>query len=808
MRSFCISVFCFSLFAFSSLLPAQERDVDHPIPSTGNGQQQESHGSADSRPVAAGVVEQAAYFEPDANNSATEADTAEEKEKQESQEKRDDVAEQIRVTELQLVEKKAEQKAELNSEDNKPLAPVVNSEEETRLRLLKQLEVILAQRDQQTKKLEDAKKELSERTTEHQDAVDGRLGLEKPYSFLLLDQLMDELAALESNLASSQQNESLINADIVQAKIQLETKEKAYRQAKENGSVVALDLATDNSRPALELKLARETLDYRKRRLELQKLTAETTAARVATATTRLSAIRDEVVFSEEDLQVKQAEFDKREAEIRSRLARLERDMEDSDARWLADRQLQTADANRSPVETEELELRRLERQRLQATVSSLSFRLELVNQSRHAWEKRYQFANALSTQEQNIDFEKQSKQQLLQRERDFANRMLQQDELRKSVAMLDTKIEAVANDETGQKLRRLIDNQKYAIRSKMTTVDEDVAAIQANRRINEKLLSDIQGDSQRYSLANMWQNTWHYIKGFWNTELTTVDERSITIGKIFLAVLIFGGGFFISRWLSRWLGSFMTRRLKVDQSAAAAFQSLGFYGLILSFLLGALNFVSIPLTVFTFLGGALAIGVGFGSQNILGNFISGLILLAERPVKVGDLIQLDEYFGSVETIGARSTVVRTATNLRLVVPNSRFLENNVINFTHGSNETIRAKVCVGVAYGSDTRIVTKMLKQAAKDHGLVLETPEAFVLFKDFADNSLNFELHFWINMSNPLDRLQMESDIRYRIDSLFANAGIVIAFPQRDIHLSSDVPIPFRLVDAGIGTNIEKAA
>ena len=178
---------------------------------------------------------------------------------------------------------------------------------------------------------------------------------------------MDELAALESNLASSQQNESLINADIVQAKIQLEAKEQGYRQAKESGAVVANDIATDTSRPAIELKLARETLDYRKRRLELQKITAETTATRVATAKTKLTAIRDEVVFSEEDLKAKQAEFDKREADIRSRLARLEREMEDSDAKWLADRQLQTTDASRSSIESEEVELRRLERQRLQA---------------------------------------------------------------------------------------------------------------------------------------------------------------------------------------------------------------------------------------------------------------------------------------------------------------------------------------------------------------------------------------------------------------------------------------------------------
>ena len=443
-------------------------------------------------------------------------------------------------------------------------------------------------------------------------------------------------------------------------------------------------------------------------------------------------------------------------------------------------------------------------RQTLQATASSLGYRMKLVNLSRQAWDNRYQFANALTTPQQNIEFEKLTKEQLLQRDRDFANRMLQHDELRKTVAALDTKIEALDDDEEGRQVRRLIERQKTAVRGKMAVIDEDVAGIQLNRRINEKLLADIQGDSERYTLANIWENTWHQIKNIWSTELTTVEERPITIGKVCLALLIFVGGYFVSRWLSRWLGSFLTHRIKVDQSASAAFQSLGFYGLLLSFLLGAMNFVSIPLTVFTFLGGALAIGVGFGSQNILSNFISGLILLAERPVKVGDLIQMDDYYGNIESIGARSTVVLTGTNLRLIVPNSKFLENNVINFTHGSNDVIRCKVGVGVAYGSDTRVVTKLLEQAADDHGKVLKHPAAFVLFKEFADNSLNFELHFWLNMTRPLDQLQVESDLRYRIDSLFNEAGIVIAFPQRDIHIDASTPIPFRMVNSDDGGQI----
>lgn len=815
MRNLFLIACCFSVLfecalnaqepgVYRSVIPANFLRLPPPIPEAG-----------ELRPAEEGQVIQAGFLVEDKKKDKKNSDKADpeestakklEDEKQEAEEKRDEVAEQIRVAESQLIEKKAEQEAVAEEKPkNEPAAPLVNADEELHLRLLKQLEVILAQREQQIQEIEDAEKEFAERNSEHQNTLNGQLGVEKPYSFLLFDQLQDELAALESKLASSQQNESLINADIVQAKEDLEEKEKAYRQARENGTVVAVDLESDTSRAGIELKFARETLDYRKRQLELQQINAKTTKTRVEIVQTKLAAIRDEVEFSENDLAAKQEEFDKRESELRQRLARVERLIEDSDVTWLSDRKLRS-DETGSPIETEELELRRLQRQTLQTTASSLGFRLKLVNLSRQAWDNRYQFANALTTAQQNIEFEKQTKEELLQRERDFANRMLQHDELRKTVAALDTKIEALADDEAGRQIRRLIERQKTAARAKMAIIDEDVAGIQSNRRINEKLLADIVGDSERYSLANLWENTWHQVKNVWGTELTTVEERPITIGKVCLALLIFFGGYFVSRWLSRWLGSFLTHRIKIDQSASAAFQSLGFYGLLLTFLLGAMNFVSIPLTVFTFLGGALAIGVGFGSQNILSNFISGLILLAERPVKVGDLIQMDDHYGNIESIGARSTVVLTGTNLRLIVPNSKFLENNVINFTHGSNDMIRCKVGVGVAYGSDTRVVTKLLEQAADDHGKVLKHPGAFVLFKDFADNSLNFELHFWLNMTRPLVQLQVESDLRYRIDTLFNEAGIVIAFPQRDIHLDTTTPIPFRLVNAEAGGQVPK--
>jgi len=228
-----------------------------------------------------------------------------------------------------------------------------------------------------------------------------------------------------------------------------------------------------------------------------------------------------------------------------------------------------------------------------------------------------------------------------------------------------------------------------------------------------------------------------------------------------------------------------------------AAIQALIFYALLITIGLFALCLINIPLTVFTVLGGALAIGIGFGSQNLMNNFISGLIILAERPIRVGDLIQIGELHGIVQHVGPRSTRVLTPTNIDIIVPNSSFLESNVTNWTL-TEDRVRTSVFVGVAYGSPTREVVKLMKKAADDHGKVLDKPYPIVLFEDFGDNALVFELIFWIRMRRMMDRRMVESDLRLRINELFKEAHITVAFPQRDVHLDTLSPLSVRMIDA----------
>ena len=200
-----------------------------------------------------------------------------------------------------------------------------------------------------------------------------------------------------------------------------------------------------------------------------------------------------------------------------------------------------------------------------------------------------------------------------------------------------------------------------------------------------------------------------------------------------------------------------------------------------------------VPITVFSFLGGALAIGAGFGSQNIVNNFISGLILMVERPIRVGDVIQLDGNTGTVTQIGARSTKIATGVNHEIIVPNSKLLETSVVNWTL-SDDLVGCVVKVGVAYGSPTREVERLLKYAAQKHPDVLREPAPAVVFADFGADALMFELRFWLNLRQT-SKGEVESELRYAIDELFANRGIVMAYPQRDVHLNVLRPVEVRL-------------
>jgi small-conductance mechanosensitive channel len=271
------------------------------------------------------------------------------------------------------------------------------------------------------------------------------------------------------------------------------------------------------------------------------------------------------------------------------------------------------------------------------------------------------------------------------------------------------------------------------------------------------------------------------------NTPIIVFGETALDLAQLlYVGLFILLGSLFI-------IGTnrFLRNRLQarganpdIIQLLTRAYLILGF--VILAFII--LDFLRVPLAAFAFISGAVAIGVGFGAQNIINNFISGWILMWERPIKIGDFLELGDVKGSVESINTRSTRIRRVDGVHLLVPNSFLLENTVTNWTL-VDKLVRTTVRVGVAYGSDVTRVTELLKNAADEHPQVLKSPQRAVIFDDFGDNALVFDLNIWVHATAEAGLRKIRSDLRYRIYSLFAEAGIVIAFPQRDVHLDGEV-------------------
>ena len=280
-----------------------------------------------------------------------------------------------------------------------------------------------------------------------------------------------------------------------------------------------------------------------------------------------------------------------------------------------------------------------------------------------------------------------------------------------------------------------------------------------------------------------------------WDTLLFTAPGgQAITIGQLALVVALLVFGYLGSRFVGYLLGKRLAHT-KMRPDVVHVFKRITFFTIFILVVLTALGLLGIPLTTFHFATGALAIGIGFGAQNIINNFISGWILMAERPIRIDDFIELDSATGVVEQVGNRSTRIRRSDGVHMLVPNSQLLERTVVNWTLVDRE-IRTTVRVGVAYGSPVQKVAELIQKAVAEQPESKAHPEPSVVFEDFGDNALIFDAYFWCDVGGEKALREIRSAIRFRISQLFDDNGIVIAFPQRDVHLDATKPLEIRML------------
>ena len=270
----------------------------------------------------------------------------------------------------------------------------------------------------------------------------------------------------------------------------------------------------------------------------------------------------------------------------------------------------------------------------------------------------------------------------------------------------------------------------------------------------------------------------------YFSKPLFEIGGNQVSVASIFFSLLLF----YVSVKISGFAGNTVIKFFKdreVDSGVQNAMSTITRYLITAIGILISLDILGISLSSLAALGAVLMVGVGFGLQNIAQNFLSGLIILLERPIKVGEIVRVHEVSGRVIEIGARSTLIHTRDDVAIIVPNSQFISEQVVNESF-SGEKIRLQLKVGVSYGSDIELVRSCLLETANSHPKVIKGQEQKVFFDDFGDSSLNFTLLLWVN-DLWLHR-EILSDLRFSIDKTFKEKGISIPFPQRDLHIIKD--------------------
>lgn len=270
--------------------------------------------------------------------------------------------------------------------------------------------------------------------------------------------------------------------------------------------------------------------------------------------------------------------------------------------------------------------------------------------------------------------------------------------------------------------------------------------------------------------------------------QLFTIGDVEISLLLILIAVFIITLANRLSRIFTSLLMPPLYDHYRLDTGLQFTFNRILHYSLMVVAVIISLTTVGIDLSVLTVFAGVLGVGIGFGMQNIANNFISGLIILFERPIKVGDRVIINDIIGDVEKIKMRATIIRTLDNERIIMPNSYFIEEQVVNHSYGDNR-LRLVVPIGVAYGSDVDLVRELLLRVAKEEKensmYVLEKPNPFINFIGFGDSSLDFQLFIWI--SSPKAAVETKSNLNFRINRILKENNVEIPFPQRDLHVRS---------------------
>ena len=688
-----------------------------------------------------------------------------------------------------------------------------------RIRLLRQLERSLAQRidgEMQHARLVQARRDAEARGDNWRNFADP-----PPYSLPFVDSLEQVQETIEQQVATIESRESAFNAMSQRLQRRLRDSEAELRLANERLEGTSAD--TEQRRRAKWLRdlaqLRSEEATAALDEVEQGRANASEEKA-AAQATLRLTnaqfaVARNAIRFTKEDLD----RIDARLAEdTKSATAELDRQtviwkerrreadeaikrLSDASSAGAMTGESSEAYATRVATYDRDANLAQHRAENANLALDGAKMQLALIDYEHRAWTARYELMQSHDLARESTAYE--NLLNALEGIRAWNDYQKQQiDNATSLVATLDSKLRGASPAEA-----IAIHDMRDVYVERGTILRASLGATQPLERLLSRWRAHAADTKVSGSILTQLTDAWViarlWAKRIWNFELLSVEDsfetaegrkvvgqRSVTIGKTVGALALIVLGSWLCVKLAQLAGWSAIRMFRQTPAYANIISRWTFALLVALLVVASLLAVEIPLTAFAFIGGALAIGVGFGAQNLLKNLMSGIMLLIEKPLRVGDLIEFGGVRGRVTNIGFRASVVRTADGIEALIPNSTFIENNVTNLTYSSTD-MRQNITIGVAYGADPAAVRQALIAVAREHPAVLKSPEPAAYFDEFGNDAQKFRLTYWIDVGPDVDTGRIATELREAILQRLTANGIAIPFPQRTLHMDTPVRV-----------------
>jgi potassium-dependent mechanosensitive channel len=625
--------------------------------------------------------------------------------------------------------------------------------------LYAQHQTLLERRQQLEAQLKEAERELKSLDTFEPDEP-------KPYSFLLLESLKDQLDMEEDR-------EAAIKADVKSAKSLLQTahddldadERGRYKEANvtKKESPDGGGLADQRVRADLSDSIAREQVALKQAEIEFQNLRLNLCTTVQKQLAKKIDAIKKGVTFSERDRDKQFERLAGTEADLKRRRSEVETHLQDIESeRKEALKELADQKSPQKVVDAA-VEAWRVAGDVYQTQIVMLDQQLENLGDIRRFWKRRFELAT------KTVEPERMS------RWLDDVDEFL--DQLDDMSGSLEHRGDAVRADPSMAKHDAPDDENEGLAKWKSFREDRRrelgdlsatrLAEIKSTQRMLGRFRSELKA-KLKASPGSWTALAGNYAKSFLGYKVAEDDEQSVTIGRLLILLLYIVVGIVLAYSLSRLIGRRVLLHLGMHRGTADALKSIMFYALCIFFGVLAFQMLNIPMAAFAFLGGAAAIAVGFGGQDIMNNFMSGIILLTEQPIRVGDVVQIDDIQGIVLHIGLRSTRLQTQANHELIVPNKTLLDEQVTNLTLSDN-FVQMFVTVTLDRVVPVQPAKSKMLEVVFSHPLVMKSPRPVVLLKEFDTYWSTFEVHFWLEYANFMKCAVVQSQILEGISEFF---------------------------------------